>query len=134
LSRRARIVEVTDDAQALLAVGQAEDLARTLGFSEVDQTKIAIATSELARNIVMHAAGKGRVTVKPISDGSRTGIEVIAEDEGPGIRDLKQALHKPNSPKGLGIGLGGARRLMDEFDIETRAGEGTKISSKKWKS
>jgi len=118
-------IVISSDAHALVAAEQAKDLAKNIGFSEVNQTKIAIATSELAKNIVIHAEGRGRVVIKPIIEHHKTGIEVIAEDSGPGIADMEKALQ--------GDGLSGVKRLMDEFEIETKVGEGTKITVKKWK-
>lgn len=133
-SHDVREIEVSSDARALVAAGQAKDLAKNMGFSEVDQTKIATATSELARNIVVHAEGKGRIVIQPITEPNRVGIMVIAEDKGHGIADVNKALQGGISTKGgLGEGLGGAKRLMDEFEIETKLGEGTKITAKKWR-
>jgi serine/threonine-protein kinase RsbT len=126
--------DVSSDARALTAAEQAKELAEQLGFSESDQSKIAIATSELAKNIVVHAQGNGRIVVRPIMEGGRVGIVVVAEDSGPGIPDVEKALENGYSTKkGLGIGLSGAKRLMDEFNIETKVGEGTKVSVKKWR-
>jgi serine/threonine-protein kinase RsbT len=126
--------DVSSDARALTAAEQAKELAEQLGFSESDQSKIAIATSELAKNIVVHAQGNGRIVVKPIMEGGKVGMVVVAEDSGPGILDVEKALENGYSTKkGLGIGLGGAKRLMDEFNIETAVGKGTKVTVKKWK-
>jgi len=128
-------LEVSNDVlQVSLAVEKVKDLARKLGFSECDQTKIAIATSELARNILLHAQGKGKITIKPLTELDKVGIMIIAEDKGPGIADVQKALQGiETSQKGLGVGLGGAKRLMDEFEIKSEAGEGTTITAKKWK-
>lgn len=126
------MIEIPSDAYALFAEAQAKDLAIRLGFSKVDQTKIAIATSELARNIVAHAQGNGRITINSIAE-SRVGVEIIAEDKGPGIADVEKALQgRSDTKKGLGMGLGAAKRLMDDFTIETRVGEGTTITVRKW--
>jgi anti-sigma regulatory factor (Ser/Thr protein kinase) len=127
-------VDASSDARAISAAEQAKDLAEKLGFSEADQTKIAISTSELAKNIVVHADGAGRILIKPIVEGERVGIVIIADDSGPGIADVEKALDGGiSTKKGLGIGLGGAKRLMDEFNIETEVGRGTKVTIKKWK-
>jgi serine/threonine-protein kinase RsbT len=127
-------VDVSSDARATTAAEQAKDLAKILGFSEADQSKIAISTSELAKNIVVHAHGAGRITIKPVEEGDRVGIMIIADDNGPGIADVEKALDGGfSTKKGLGIGLGGAKRLMDEFKIETEVGKGTKVTLKKWK-
>ncbi len=126
--------EVSSDIAVLVAVEKVRCTARKLGFSECDQTKIAIATSELARNILVHAQGKGKIIAKPIVEPNRVGVIVIVKDKGPGIANVEEALQGINaSRKGLGVGLGGAKRLMDEFEIKSKAGEGTTITAKKWK-
>jgi anti-sigma regulatory factor (Ser/Thr protein kinase) len=126
-------VEVNREVHVLLAVEQAEHLAKALGFTETDRAEIAIATSELARNILVHAGGKGKVAIKPVTEADRVGVILIAEDRGPGIADVKRALQGGSSSKnGLGEGLAGAKRLMDEFEIETSP-EGTRITATKWK-
>jgi len=128
-------IVILSDASALIAAERAKELAKTLGFSECDQTKISIATSELARNIVFHAHRKGTIVISPIKEPDRVGITVMAEDKGPGITDVKEAVEGINgSKKGLGVGLGAVKRLMDEFKIETKVREGTKIIVSKWKS
>lgn len=134
VNRNAVKIEVSSDVRALMAAERAKELAKNLGFSEVDQTKIAIATSELARNIVVHAQGKGRIVIKSVTEPSNAGIMMIAEDKGPGIADVEKALQGGSSTKrGLGEGLGGVKRLMDDFRIETKVGEGTVIIAKKWR-
>jgi len=134
LSHNVRKIEVSSDIHALMAAEHAKDLAKSLGFSEVDQTKIAIAVSELARNIVVHAQGKGRIVIKPITKPNRAGIMVVAEDKGSGIADVEKALQEGiNTKGGLGVGLGGTKRLMDEFKVETKVGEGTTVTAKKWR-
>ena len=126
--------EVSSDTEVLIVVEKMKCLARKLGFSECDQTKIAIATSELASNILLHAQGKGKITAKPLTEPDKVGIMIIAEDKGPGIVDVQEKLEGiETSQKGLGVGLGGAKRLMDEFEIKSKAGEGTTIIAKKWK-
>jgi anti-sigma regulatory factor (Ser/Thr protein kinase) len=128
-------MDASSDARAISAAEQAKDLAAKLGFSEADQSKIAISTSELAKNIVVHAHGAGRIIIKPIEEGDRVGVVIIADDSGPGIADVEKALEDGlSTKKGLGIGLGGAKRLMDEFSIETEVGRGTKVTIKKWKA
>jgi serine/threonine-protein kinase RsbT len=111
-------------------------LALDLGFNGADVTLIAAAISEVARNIVDHAK-KGEIVMSSMTNGSaggRTGIQIIARDEGPGIRDLAQAMEYGYSTrKGLGVGLPGAKWLMDEFDIVSEVGRGTTITMKKWK-
>ena len=98
----------------------------------VDQTKLVTAASELARNTLVHGGG-GRAEVEPVSNGSRRGIRIRFVDEGPGIADIDRALTDGySSGGGLGLGLSGARRLMDEFDLRTEAGKGTVVTAVKW--
>ena len=107
--------------------------ALELGFSLIDQTKVVTAASELARNTLDYGGG-GTATLESLEDGFRRGLRVIFEDEGPGIPDLSLALTDGwTSGKGLGMGLSGARRLVNEFDIQSRVGEGTRVEMTKWK-
>lgn len=123
---------ILEDVDAVIASIRVKALAKEIGFSEVNQTKIAIATLELARNIVVHAMGKGKITVMNVDDPA-SGILVVAQDKGPGIPNVQDALEKnENLRKGLGFGLGSTKRLMDQFTIETSIGEGTTITAKKW--
>lgn len=111
-------------------------LALELGFNGADVTLIAAAISEVARNIVDHAK-KGEIvmcSLNSAANGGKKGIQIIARDEGPGIRDVAQAMQYGYSTrKGLGVGLPGAKWLMDEFDIASEVGRGTTITMKKWK-
>ena len=110
-------------------------LALELGFNGADVTLIAAAISEVARNIVDHAK-KGEIVMSSVASpsGGKRGIQIIARDEGPGIRDVAQAMQYGYSTrKGLGVGLPGAKWLMDEFDIASEVGRGTTITMKKWK-
>ena len=108
--------------------------ALQMGFSLVDQTKVVTAASELARNIVVHGGSEGRVLVEQLSDGFRRGLRLVFEDNGPGISNIPLAMKDGyTTGGGLGIGLGGAKRLMNDFDIATKVGEGTRISVTKWK-
>jgi serine/threonine-protein kinase RsbT len=101
-------------------------------LSLVDQTKLVTAASELARNTLVYGGG-GSVEVERISNGRRTGIKIVFADEGPGIVDLDLALTDGyTTGGGLGLGLSGARRLVDEFEIDTTVGQGTRISIVKW--
>ena len=118
----------------LPARAEGRALADQLGFSRTDATLIATAISEIARNILVHA-GSGEITLTPIYDDDRAGIAVTASDRGPGIRDVKAVLEDGYSGAqgGTGLGLPGARRLMDEFEITSRLGEGTTVTMKKWR-
>ena len=108
------------------------DLAIELGFDLVAQTRIVTATSELARNTHLHGGG-GQLTITPLTDGRRRGIRLEFVDEGPGIPDLQEALTDGwSSGGGLGLGLGGTRRLVDRFVIESRPGGGTRVEVEQW--
>ena len=103
------------------------------GFSLVDQTKIVTAASELARNTLEHGGG-GTARLELIADAGRRGLRLTCEDQGPGIPDVQLALKDGYSSRdGLGLGLGGARRLVNDFAIESRVGEGTRVTVTRWK-
>jgi serine/threonine-protein kinase RsbT len=107
--------------------------AVSAGFGLVDQTKIVTAASELARNVVVHGGG-GTVRLESLNDDTRRGLRLVFEDEGPGIRDIELALRDGySSGGGLGLGLGGARRLANEFEIASRPGEGTRVAITRWR-
>jgi serine/threonine-protein kinase RsbT len=109
------------------------ELAVSQGFSLVEQTKIITAASELARNTLDYGGG-GDVTVELLSGGGRKGIRLIFRDDGPGIADVEQALRDGyTSGSGLGLGLGGAKRLSNEFSIDTKPGAGTRITITRWR-
>lgn len=104
-----------------------------LGFTLVDQTKVVTAASEVARNTVVYGGG-GTARVEALQDGGRRGLRVIFEDKGPGIANVEQALRDGyTSGTGLGLGLGGARRLSNDFLIESRVGEGTRVTIVRWR-
>ena len=103
------------------------------GFSLVDQTKIVTAASELARNTVVHGAG-GSMRLEALNDGPRRGLRLVFQDRGPGIDDIARALKDGYSTgSGLGLGLGGARRLMSEFAISSSPGQGTTVTAVRWR-
>jgi len=107
-------------------------VAVAANLSLVDQTKLVTAASELARNTLTYGGG-GRAEVTMVSNGRRTGVRVAFVDDGPGIADLELALTDGyTTGTGLGLGLSGARRLVDEFEIETKVGEGTRVVATKW--
>ena len=107
--------------------------AVSAGLSLVDQTKIVTAASELARNTLDYGGG-GTVTMEKLDDGIKRGLRLTFEDQGPGIPDIQQALKDGfTSGTGLGLGLGGARRLCNEFSIESTVGVGTRITIARWK-
>jgi serine/threonine-protein kinase RsbT len=104
-----------------------------LGFTLVDQTKIVTAASEVARNTVIYGGG-GTARLETLHDGGRRGLRVVFEDKGPGIEDVERALRDGfTTGNGLGLGLGGARRLSNDFVIESRVGEGTRVAIVRWR-
>ena len=104
-----------------------------LGFSLVDQTKMVTAASEIARNTVIYGKG-GTLRMEALTNGGRRGLRLIFEDKGPGIRDLDLAMRDGyTTGTGLGMGLGGAKRLVNEFQVDSRPGEGTTVTLTRWK-
>lgn len=118
----------------IVAVRQAvRRLALEIKLSLVDQTKIVTAASELARNLLIYGGG-GEVILRTLSAGARQGLKVEFNDEGPGIEDLELALRDGyTSGGGMGLGLGGAKRLVNEFEIDSVPGRGTRIGITRWK-
>jgi serine/threonine-protein kinase RsbT len=109
------------------------DGAVAAGFSLVDQTKFVTAASELARNTIDHGKG-GEVQIELFESGARKGVRLIFTDKGPGIRDIQQAMKDGfTTGGGLGLGLGGARRLSNEFSIQSEPGHGTRVTIARWK-
>jgi len=107
--------------------------AVAMGFGIVDQTKIVTAASELARNTVDYGGG-GTVRIEVVRNGARSALRLVFEDQGPGIADIEQALKDGfTSGHGMGLGLGGARRLSHEFEIDSKPGTGTRVSILRWK-
>lgn len=126
-------IPITSDADLVPARAEGRALALELGFSRTDATLIATAISEIARNIVVHV-GSGEIVMRPLKEDARYGIVVVARDQGPGIRDVEAALgHGYTGRGGLGLGLPGARRLMDEFEIDSNSGSGTTVTMTKWR-
>lgn len=125
-------VRIQNSADIVAARQQGRALASQAGFSHSNLTIIATAISEVARNIVEYAK-EGEVIITLISDTTKKGVEIIASDQGPGIADITTVMRDGYSTgKGLGIGLPGARRLMDEFAIASAIGTGTVVTMKKW--
>jgi serine/threonine-protein kinase RsbT len=124
---------IRSDADVVQVRQAVRNLAVELKFGLVDQTKVVTAASELARNTLDHGGG-GEVLLEVIEDGSRQGLRMTFEDTGPGIRDIEQAMRDGyTSGKGMGLGLGGAKRLTHEFSIQSEAGVGTKVTITRWK-
>jgi serine/threonine-protein kinase RsbT len=126
-------VPIQTDADLVIARAQGRALAQRLGFRPPDPTLIATAISELARNLVTHV-GHGEIIMRPILEHERYGVLVIVRDEGQGIADVDAALQGGRASRGgLGLGLPGARRLMDEFEVESELGKGTTVTMRKWR-
>jgi serine/threonine-protein kinase RsbT len=126
-------VEIASDRDIVVAREQGRALASRSGFTPGDQTVIATAISEIARNILMYAK-RGEVRLRSLNDGGREGVQVVAEDRGPGIRDIGRAMQDGYSTSGgLGLGLPGAKRLMDDFEVVSALGTGTTVTMRKWK-
>jgi len=107
--------------------------ATELRFSLVDQTKLVTAASELARNALEHGSG-GVMILESLSNGAKSGLRLVFEDQGPGIADIEQALKDGfTTGSGLGLGLGGSKRLVNEFSIESEVGKGTKVTVIRWR-
>jgi serine/threonine-protein kinase RsbT len=138
-------VPIAGEADIVAARQRARDVARALGFGMVDQSRIATAVSELSRNVVRYATGgRGEVVIRvlPAEAGGpggpggagRAGVEVVVRDAGPGIPDVEQAMRAGfTSGNGMGMGLPGTRRLMDEMTVESGAGRGTTVTVRKWR-
>ena len=125
-------VPIHSDADAVAARQAGRVVALNLGFSRTDATFVATAISEIARNITVHA-GSGEIIIGGINENGRDGMVVIARDEGPGIEDVPAVMRRAvTAGVGLGIGLWGARRLMDDLEITSESGRGTTVIMKKW--
>jgi serine/threonine-protein kinase RsbT len=125
-------VVIARDGDIVTARQMGRELAVARGFSSTEQTLIATAISEIARNIVEYA-DHGEMLLSPVELNGRPGLMVVAVDQGPGIEDPARAMRAGYSTgKSLGMGLPGAKRLMDEFELETAVGHGTTITMKKW--
>ena len=125
-------VAINSAADIVMARQKGRALAMELGFDGSDLTLIATAISEVARNIVNHAKA-GEIVLERANHGNKRGIVIVAQDEGPGIKDIARAMQYGYSTnKGLGVGLPGAKLLMDEFDIVSKVGKGTTVTMKKW--
>jgi serine/threonine-protein kinase RsbT len=131
MSDQAR-VPISSDSDIVMARQQGRAMAAQLGLSSTNQALVATAISELARNILEYA-GHGEIILELVQQGGRRGIVVIARDQGPGIPDIEKAMQDGYSTtNSLGLGLPGARRLMDDFEIVSQVGQGTTVTVKKW--
>jgi serine/threonine-protein kinase RsbT len=125
-------VPVVSEPDIVAVRRRVREVAAQLGFSLVDQTKVVTAASELARNTLIYGQG-GAMELTQLN-GPRVGIRLIFEDKGPGIPDIQLALRDGfTTGSGLGLGLGGAKRLVNEFEVVSRVSEGTKVTVTRWK-
>ncbi len=126
------VIAISVDQDVMSARHKGRELAAALGISGSDLTLLATAISEIARNIVQYA-GCGEMEFLDVVRGGKRGLMIIARDNGPGIVDIAQAMQDGfSTSKGMGLGLPGARRLMDDFEIVSEPGKGTIISMIKW--
>lgn len=125
-------IPIRFDGDVVAARQRGRELARGVGFTATDATLLATAISELARNIISYA-GEGEIAIGVVHEANRRGVRVVATDSGPGIADVEQALQDGFSTStGLGFGLPGARRLVDDFRIQSTPGHGTTVTIAKW--
>lgn len=125
-------IEINTEWDIVAARQLGRNEAKNTGFGTVDQARITTAISELARNIYLYA-GKGRIEIVPITVGQRSGLVITAADDGPGISDLQKVMTDGYTTSGgLGAGMPGVKRLMDDFRVETEVGVGTTITATKW--
>jgi serine/threonine-protein kinase RsbT len=124
------LAQLSDHAQVVYAV---RHLTAQMGFDESQQYLIATAASEASTNVIRYAE-KGRVTLRAVVDGDRVGFEFVVEDRGPGIKDMEAAMEEGvSNGHGLGLGLSSIKRIMDEFDIQSKPGTGTRVVARKWR-
>ena len=131
--RRSHPIIVRDEQSLAAAVLEATKVAQDAGLSRVAAQQLATVTSELARNILKYA-GQGKIKFEKLEQKGREGIRLIASDNGPGIEDIDQAMSEHYSTGGtLGLGLSGAKRMMDEFTVISQPGQGTRVEAVKWR-
>ena len=127
------VVPINTDTDVVAARQKGRELATVLGFVSTDSTLLATAISELARNIIRYAK-KGEILIASVQSGDRVGITVVARDNGPGIANISLSMQDGFSTSGgLGLGLPGVKRLMDEFHLVSDVNKGTTVTIKKWK-
>jgi len=130
---KTEVVPLRAERDIVLARQAVRRITQTIGFGIVDQTKLVTAASELARNALIYGGG-GEMRCEVLAEGIRRGLRLQFVDEGPGIPDLTQAMTDGwTSGSGMGLGLSGAKRLVNEFDIETAVGKGTRVTIARWK-
>lgn len=130
---RTELLPVRSESEVVMVRQQVRAWCVELKLSLVDQTKMVTAASELARNTLIHGKG-GTVDLQMVEDGERKGLRLIFEDKGPGIPDIELALKDGyTTGNGMGLGLGGSRRLVNDFEIHSQPGEGTRVTITRWK-
>ena len=130
--QRSETLPVRETSDILLVRQVVRECATELGFSVLDRTKLLTAASELARNTLIHGGG-GTMRLETFVENDRRGLRLTFEDKGPGIADLEQAMTNGFTTKGgMGLGLGGSKRLVDEFEVVSRVGEGTRVTATRW--
>ena len=130
--RRSHPIIIRDEQSLTMAVLEATRVAKDAGLSRVAAQQLATVTSELARNILKYA-GQGRIRLEKLEHKGRKGVRLIASDSGPGIADVEQAMAEHYSTGGtLGLGLSGAKRMMDDFSVTSQPGQGTRVEAVKW--
>jgi serine/threonine-protein kinase RsbT len=129
---RSETLPVREASDILLVRQLVRECATALGFSIFDQTKLVTAASELGRNTLIHGGG-GTMLLETFVKNDRRGLRLTFEDKGPGIADLEQAMTDGFTTKGgMGLGLGGSKRLVNEFEVVSRVGEGTRVTATRW--
>ena len=129
-------LNIVSEDDIVAARGAAREVAKLLGFGSVDQSRIATAVSELTRNVIRYATdGRGEVIIRRLTNvPGRLGLEIVVADKGPGIADIEQAMGEGyTSGMGMGMGLPGTKRLMDEMELTSAPGEGTIVTIRKWR-
>lgn len=132
-SLKRETLPIQNSSDVVLASQKVRQWAQELRFTLVDQTKLVTAASELARNTLDHGKG-GRMVIDIVENLSRTGLQLVFEDQGPGIPDIQAALRDGfTTGSGMGLGLGGSKRLVSDFDIQSQPGQGTRVTVVRWK-
>ena len=125
-------VSINHEADIITARQKGRELAAELGFTAGELALVATAISEITRNVIAYA-GRGEMTIRIVQNQTRRAVEIVVEDHGAGIVDLERAMQDGYSTSnGLGLGLPGAKRLMDDFDVDTEVGRGTRVVMRKW--
>lgn len=132
-TKSSETLPILTEGDVVLVRRSVKERAAALGFSVVDQTKIVTAASELGRNTLVHGGG-GQAVLESVERDGKRGLRLVFEDKGPGIADIPRAMTDGfTSGKGMGLGLGGSKRLMNEFDIQSEPGNGTRVTVARWR-